>query len=126
MTVSSNVSGLAGVPASTRSRAPTGTAIALVLGLAAAVSLAFLLSNYHLFQLTLVVVYAIAVLGLNIVTGYNGQISLGHGAFYAVGAYVSAILMSNYDVPYWATLPVSAIVCGIIGFAVGLPALRLG
>jgi branched-chain amino acid transport system permease protein len=126
MAVSSDVSGLAGVQANTRSRAPTGTAIALVLGLAASVSLAFLLSNYHLFQLTLVVVYAIAVLGLNIVTGYNGQISLGHGAFYAVGAYVSAILMSNYDVPYWATLPVSAIVCGIIGFAVGLPALRLG
>src|ERR1700693_2245125 len=106
MTVSSNVSGLAGVQANTRSRAPTGAAIALVLGLAAAVSLAFLLSNYHLFQLTLVVVYAIAVLGLNIVTGYNGQISLGHGAFYAVGAYVSAILMSNYYVASWASLPV--------------------
>jgi branched-chain amino acid transport system permease protein len=126
MTVSSDVSGLAGMQANTRSRVPGGAAIALVLGLAASVSLAFLLSNYHLFQLTMVVVYAIAVLGLNIVTGYNGQISLGHGAFYAVGAYVSAILMSNYDVPYWATLPVSAVVCGAIGFAVGLPALRLG
>jgi branched-chain amino acid transport system permease protein len=126
MTVSSDVSGLAGMQANTRSRVPSGAAIALVLGLAASVSLAFLLSNYHLFQLTMVVVYAIAVLGLNIVTGYNGQISLGHGAFYAVGAYVSAILMSNYDVPYWATLPVSAVVCGAIGFAVGLPALRLG
>lgn len=126
MTVSSDVSGLAGMQANTRSRTPGGAVIALVLGLAASVSLAFLLSNYHLFQLTMVVVYAIAVLGLNIVTGYNGQISLGHGAFYAVGAYVSAILMSNYDVPYWATLPVSAVVCGAIGFAVGLPALRLG
>jgi len=97
----------------------------VLLGLVGAVALTFLLSNYHLFQLTMVVVYAIAVLGLNLVTGYNGQISLGHGAFYAVGAYITAILMSNYDVPYWATLPAAAIVSGILGFAVGLPALRL-
>ena len=52
-------------------------------------------SNYHTFQLTLVLVYAIALLGLNILTGYNGQISLGHGAFYAIGAYVAAILMDK-------------------------------
>ena len=85
-----------------------------------------LLSNYHLFQLTMVVVYAIAILGLTILTGFNGQISLGHGAFYAIGAYVTAILMSEYDVPYWATLPASAIVCAAMGFLIGLPALRLG
>ncbi len=86
----------------------------------------FLFSNYHLFQLTMVVVYAIAILGLTILTGFNGQISLGHGAFYAIGAYVTAILMSEYAVPYWATLPASAIVCAAVGFLVGLPALRLG
>lgn len=84
-----------------------------------------LFSNYHLFQLTMVVVYAIAILGLAILTGFNGQISLGHGAFYAIGAYVTAILMYQYDVPYWATLPASAIVCGVVGFLIGLPALRL-
>ena len=91
-----------------------------------AVSLAFVASDYRLFQLTTVAIYAIAILGLALVTGYNGQISLGHGAFYAVGAYVTAILTSMYDVPYWATLPVSAVVCAAIGFLVGLPALRLG
>jgi branched-chain amino acid transport system permease protein len=91
-----------------------------------AVALTFLVSNYRLFQLTMVSVYALAILGLNLVTGYNGQISLGHGAFYAVGAYITAILMANYDVPYWATLPVVAVVCAGFGFAVGLPALRLG
>jgi branched-chain amino acid transport system permease protein len=85
-----------------------------------------LFSNYHLFQLTMVVVYAIAILGLAILTGFNGQISLGHGAFYAIGAYVTAILMYQYNVPYWATLPVSAIVCAAFGFLIGLPALRLG
>ena len=62
--------------------------------LAAAVIPTALFSNYHLFQLTMVVVYAIAILGLAILSGFNGQISLGHGAFYAIGAYVTAILMS--------------------------------
>jgi ABC-type branched-subunit amino acid transport system permease subunit len=51
--------------------------------------------NYRVFQFNLVLVYAIAVLGLNILTGYNGQISLGHGAFYAIGAYTAAILMTH-------------------------------
>ena len=83
-------------------------------------------TDYHLFQLTMVVVYAIAILGLSLLTGFNGQISLGHGAFYAIGAYTTAILMSSWNVPYWATLPVSAIVCAAVGFLLGLPALRLG
>lgn len=83
-------------------------------------------TDYHLFQLTMVVVYAIAILGLSLLTGFNGQISLGHGAFYAIGAYTTAILMSSWNVPYWATLPVSAIVCALVGFLLGLPALRLG
>jgi len=99
-----------------------GTIVLLV----AATGAAFVFSDYHLFQLTMVVVYALAILGLAIVTGFNGQISLGHGAFYAIGAYVTAILMAHYDVPYWATLPVSAVVCAVFGFLIGLPALRLG
>src|SRR5215213_8890914 len=83
-------------------------------------------TDYHLFQLTMVVVYGIAILGLSLLTGFNGQISLGHGAFYAIGAYTTAILMSSWSVPYWATLPVSAVVCAVVGFLIGLPALRLG
>lgn len=93
---------------------------------AAACVIPFLISDYQVFQLTLMLVYAIAILGLNLVTGYNGQISLGHGAFYALGAYVTAILMAQFGVPYWATFPVSAIVCLIAGFLFGFPALRLG
>jgi branched-chain amino acid transport system permease protein len=81
--------------------------------------------NFNVFQFTLVLIYAIALLGLNILTGYNGQISLGHGAFYAIGAYTAAILMDKFNVPYYATLPVAAIVCLIVGFLFGLPALRL-
>lgn len=101
-------------------------AIGLLIGLALAVGSAFYFSDYHLFQLTMVIVYAIAILGLSIVTGFNGQISLGHGAFYAIGAYVTAILMDRYDIPYFYTLPVSALVCACVGFLIGLPALRLG
>ena len=89
-----------------------------------AVSLTFLVSGYHLFQLTLLVAYALAILGLNLVTGYNGQISLGHGAFYAVGAYTAAILISEFNVPYWATLPAAAVVSAFVGLLVGYPALR--
>jgi branched-chain amino acid transport system permease protein len=97
----------------------------VILLILAACALPFILSNYQVFQLTLALAYSIAILGLNMVTGYNGQISLGHGAFYAVGAYVTAILMSNFDWPYWTTLPIAGIVCLLIGFLFGLPALRL-
>src|SRR5271156_5896320 len=98
-------------------------AAVVLIGLVAA---AFLFSNYHLFQLTMVLVYAIAILGMTLLTGINGQISLGHGAFYAIGAYTTGVLMTSWNVPYWATLPVSAVVCAGFGFLIGLPALRLG
>ncbi|HVL56843.1 MAG TPA: branched-chain amino acid ABC transporter permease [Burkholderiaceae bacterium] len=97
--------------------------IALLLALACL--LPFAVSDYRTFQFTMVLVYAIALLGLNMLTGYNGQISLGHGAFFAIGAYTAAILMDKANAPYWATLPVAAIVCLVVGFLFGLPALRL-
>jgi branched-chain amino acid transport system permease protein len=93
--------------------------------LVAACALPFVLSNYTVFQLTLALVYSIALLGLNMLTGYNGQISLGHGAFYAIGAYTAAILMDQNLLPYWATIPVAGILCLVVGFLFGLPALRL-
>jgi branched-chain amino acid transport system permease protein len=98
-------------------------AVVVVVGIA--IALTFLVNNYRLFQLSMTISYACAVLSLTILTGINGQLSLGHGAFYAVGAYATAILMSNYDWPYWATIPVAAVAAGIVGFLVGFPALRL-
>ena len=82
-------------------------------------------SDYHLFQATMVAVYGVAILGMAILVGFNGQISLGHGAFYAIGAYTTAILMASWNVPYWLTIPISAAVCAAFGFLIGLPALRL-
>jgi branched-chain amino acid transport system permease protein len=97
-------------------------ALALI---ALAAVLPFALSKYQVFELTMVMIYAIAVLGLNILTGYNGQISLGHGAFFAAGAYTAAILMHRYGMPYWATVPPAALICFVLGVLFGLPALRL-
>jgi branched-chain amino acid transport system permease protein len=97
-------------------------ATAILIALTVALPLA--ITNYHVFMLTLVMIYAIAVLGLNILTGYNGQISLGHGGFFAAGAYTAAILMHRYGVPYWATLPPAAFICFLLGLLFGLPALR--
>ena len=84
-----------------------------------------LVSDYRLFLVSTMMIAAIAVLGLNLLTGFNGQISLGHSAFYAVGAYTAAILMDQLHVPYWATVPAAAIVCFIVGYLFGLPALKL-
>jgi len=97
----------------------------VVLAVLAAAALPFFVSNYTTFQFTMVLIYAIALLGLNILTGFNGQISLGHGAFYAIGAYATAILMDKWGVPYWATIPVAGVLCLVVGFLFGLPALRL-
>jgi branched-chain amino acid transport system permease protein len=81
--------------------------------------------SFLTFQLTLLLIYAIAIIGLNLLTGFNGQFSLGHSAFYALGAYTAAILMDKAGIPYAATLPAAGIVCFVFGFLFGLPALRL-
>jgi branched-chain amino acid transport system permease protein len=84
-----------------------------------------LVSNFQFLQISLAIVYSIAVLGLILLTGFNGQISLGHGAFFAVGAYTAAILIDQAGWPFWATLPAAALMCFIVGYLFGLPALRL-
>ncbi len=100
--------------------------VGLVVLVVALVLLPFTVKNFRVFQFNLVLVYAVAVLGLNILTGYNGQISLGHGAFYAVGGYVAAVLMERAGLPFWATLPVAGLLCFGLGYLMGFPALRLG
>jgi branched-chain amino acid transport system permease protein len=99
--------------------------LASALLIVALLVLPFLVKNYRVFQFNLVLVYAVAILGLNMLTGFNGQISLGHGAFYAFGAYAAAILMDKAGMPYWATLPFAFVLCFAFGFVVGFPALRL-
>jgi branched-chain amino acid transport system permease protein len=93
--------------------------------LAVAIFLPLGVKNFVLFQLTLAMVYAIAILGLNILTGFNGQFSLGHSAFFAIGAYTAAVLMDRFDIAYYWTLPAAGVVSLVFGILFGLPALRL-
>ena len=99
--------------------------LTLAVAIVVAAALPFFLKDFKVFQLTQVMVYALAILGLNLLTGFNGQFSLGHSAFYAIGAYTAAILMDQFSVPYYATLPVAGAICLVAGFLFGLPALRL-
>lgn len=103
-------------------RAPWPWLLALM---AAALGLTFLLKGYQLFQATMLLCYAISLLGLNLLTGYNGQISLGHGAFFAIGAYGGAILMERAGLPYWLAVPLAGLACLAVGYLFGRPALKL-
>jgi branched-chain amino acid transport system permease protein len=89
------------------------------------VAIPLLSPSYIIDQFTLTVVYAIAILGLNLVTGYGGAITLGHGAFFTLGAYATAILMMKYGWSALAAVPASALLCWISGLLFGYPALRL-
>jgi branched-chain amino acid transport system permease protein len=92
---------------------------------AVVVVLPFLLDGYHQGLATYVAIYFIAILGLNILTGYTGQISIGHGAFMAIGGYTTVLLSSDQHWNLIATLPVSLGISFACGLLVGLPALRL-
>jgi branched-chain amino acid transport system permease protein len=95
------------------------------MGAAVAAALPFALTNFAIFQLTLAMTYAIAILGLNILSGFNGQFSLGHSSFFALGAYITAILLERAGVSFYWTLPVAGAACFVTGFLFGWPAARL-
>ena len=82
-------------------------------------------SDFHARELGSVGIYFIALLGLAILTGYSGQISLGHGAFMAIGGYTTAILSVDHGIRDLWTIPIAGIVAGAAGLLVGIPALRL-
>jgi branched-chain amino acid transport system permease protein len=101
----------------------------LPLFLIAAVALALLLApqflkNYGVYLLTYWLIFIIAVMGLNLTVGYAGQKSLGHAAFFGIGAYTSAILMKA-GVSFWLGLPAAALICFSVGLILGFPALRV-
>ena len=106
-------------------RAMTLGAGASLVMLALLIIVPMFVKNFIVFQLTMLLIYALAVLALNILTGGSGQFSLGHSAFYAVGAYTSAILMEHVGVNYALTLPIAGVICFGFGFLFGQPALRL-
>jgi len=97
----------------------------LVVALILFVGLPTVVTSFQSAEWTQVLIFAVAIMGLNILVGYSGQISLGHGAFMALGAYTTAILVHRYNVDYLATIPIAGLLTGIVGFFLGIPALRL-
>ncbi|HEV2593122.1 MAG TPA: branched-chain amino acid ABC transporter permease [Gaiellaceae bacterium] len=98
-----------------------------LLGAAAVVLvvLPFVLSDFRTVQLATVGAYFIAIIGLDVLIGHSGQVSLGHGGLMAVGGYTTAILMAHHGVQDLCTIPLAALVAGAVGLLFGLPALRL-
>jgi branched-chain amino acid transport system permease protein len=101
------------------------TKVLLLVGVVVALGLPFALSGFQTLELTYALILAIAILGLNVLTGFSGQISLGHGAFMAIGAFTTAIGIHRFGLPYLATLPLAALVCGGLGLVIGRAGARL-
>jgi len=101
-------------------RVGLGVFLALLFGVAP-----FALSPYLLYILNTIGILAIAAIGLNILVGYTGQISLGHGAFFGVGAYAGAILATRLGVPFYISIPAAGMITAMIGMIFGIPSGRL-
>jgi branched-chain amino acid transport system permease protein len=94
--------------------------------LVAAIYLALpFLSNYYLSILNQVVIFSIAAMGLNILTGFTGQISIGHGAFVGMGAFTTGYLMTKVGISFWLALPLGGLAAAAVGALFGLPSARL-
>jgi branched-chain amino acid transport system permease protein len=111
-------------PAAAKSALSIPTLASLAM-LALLIVVPMLIKNFYVFQLTMIVIYGIAILSLNILTGASGQFSLGHSAFFAVGAYAAGILMEVLNVPFPIAIVIAGVICFIVGFLFGFPALRL-
>src|SRR3989304_7621640 len=90
----------------------------------------WLIQKYHLLGMSLyivnlIIIHAIVAIGLNILVGYTGQISMGHAGFFALGAFTTVILILRWSFPLWIALPIAGFVSSAFGFILGLPALRL-
>src|SRR3954467_8092360 len=83
------------------------------------------LGEYYISILNLILIACVGALGLNILVGYTGQISIGHGAFMSVGAYTAANLVTQLHAPFWITIPAGGIMAALIGAVVGIPSLRI-
>ncbi|HEY0615850.1 MAG TPA: hypothetical protein VGC96_14465, partial [Candidatus Elarobacter sp.] len=108
------------MPRSSAATVPSVAVAAIVIAL-----LPLVIPSFLVFDMIYVAAYAIAILGLVILTGMNGQISLGHGAFMALGGYVVAVLAHSLGWPYWVGVPLAAVASGLAGLFIGLVALRL-
>lgn len=103
----------------------TAQRVGLVILLVLYAALPQFLKSYGIYLMTLLCVYLMAAFGLNLIVGYAGQMSIGQAAFYGIGAYTAAILMTKLGMTFWMVLPLAAVVCFAIGLVLGFPALRV-
>jgi branched-chain amino acid transport system permease protein len=106
-------------------RAMIGKVVGIVVGVVVLYQIPLLFDRSTNVRFTQMIAFAVAALGLNLLTGYNGQISVGHSAFMGIGAYSTAIMMSRYSSPFWLTVIVGVVIALVVGVIVGLPALRI-
>jgi branched-chain amino acid transport system permease protein len=99
--------------------------IAVGVGIVVLIGIPLITDTFTTFEFAAVGIFAIALMGLNLLTGYSGQISLGNGAFMAIGGYTTALMTHHLGISYWLTIPIAALVAGLFGFLFGFPALRL-
>jgi len=96
-----------------------------IAGIALACLAPYVFSNYWLSISIQIGIFSIAALGLNILVGFTGQISIGHAAFFLLGAFTSAYISNNFPVPVFFAIPLAGIITALIGLVFGLPAARL-
>jgi branched-chain amino acid transport system permease protein len=106
-------------------RISIGVVVVAIVGVIVALGIPLLTDQFQTFMFANMAVYFIAIVGLNLLTGYSGQISLGNGAFMAVGGYTTALLVHRLRLPYGVTIPIGGLLAAVAGFLIGIPALRL-
>jgi len=99
--------------------------IAIGIGIVVLIGIPMISDTFVTFEFAAVGIFVIALMGLNLLTGYSGQISLGNGAFMGIGGYTTALMTYHLGISYWLTIPIAALVAGLFGFLFGFPALRL-
>jgi branched-chain amino acid transport system permease protein len=99
--------------------------VLLVVGALVLIILPIFMSSFLIFQTTQIMIYVIAIMGLNLLVGFSGQLSLGHGAFFAVGAYSAGILMNSFEIHYSIAIVTAGLIAFLFGIMFGIPALRL-
>lgn len=100
--------------------------VSLLVCFVAFIFLPFAITNaYFMYVVDLILIYVILSIGLDLLVGRTGQVSLGHGAFFGIGAYTAAILSTKFDLSFWLTLPAAIIITAVMGLAIGYIALKL-
>ncbi|MFC5588927.1 branched-chain amino acid ABC transporter permease [Sporosarcina soli] len=100
--------------------------LGLFIGVIALLMLPLGITNpYFMYIINLILIYILLVLGLDLLVGYTGQVSIGHGAFFGIGAYIAAIFSTKLGLSFWLTLPIAILVTAISGFVIGFIGLKL-